>query len=182
MGQDTEIEHLYLTGDFGVTASPLGRTNRIAGQTFEALGARFRLTQESVDLHSGDPVSQGYPFFAGAISLTQHVSLPTLEGRVFLAFDRGEVPLVEVMVNGQPGGCVMWPPHEVEITPLLRPGENTITLKLVSSLRNLLGPPHQEGGDKLWTGPAEFENVLDWTDDYWCVPFGVEHVRLVVRR
>lgn len=50
------------------------------------------------------------------------------------------------------------------------------------SWRNLLGPPHQEGGDKLWTGPAEFENVLDWTNDYWCVPFGVENVRLVVRR
>ena len=182
VGQDTEIEHLNIIGDFGVAASPLGRRNRIEGQTFEALAPRFRLTQEPMTLNSGDLVSQGYPFFAGAISLTQHLTLPALEGRVFLAFDRGEVPLVEVRVNGQSAGCVMWPPHEVEVTRLLCEGENTFTLKLVSSLRNLLGPHHQEGGDKPWTGPAEFENVPDWTDDYWFVPFGVEGVRFLVRR
>lgn len=75
----------------------------------------------------------------------------------------------------------MWPPHEVDITHLVHEGENTITLKLVGSLRNLLGPHHQEGGDKLWTGPSEFRNVPDWTDDYWVVPFGIENVRLLVR-
>ena len=182
VGQDTEIEHLYLIGDFGVTANPLGRGNRIEGQSFEAFAPRFRLTQEPKALNSGDLVPQGYPFFAGAISLTQQLTLPALEGRVFLAFDRGEVPLVEVLVNGQSAGCVMWPPHEVEVTHLVREGENTVILKLVSSLRNLLGPHHQEGGDKPWTGPAEFENVPDWTDDYWFVPFGVEGARLLVRR
>ncbi|MEA3346269.1 MAG: hypothetical protein U9Q78_08560, partial [Chloroflexota bacterium] len=72
--------------------------------------------------------------------------------------------------------------HEVEITDLVHDGDNTITLKLVSSLRNLLGPHHQEGGDKPWTGPSEFENELDWTDDYWFVPFGVENAQLLMRR
>jgi hypothetical protein len=182
VGQDTEIEHLYITGDFAVEGSLLGRRNRIMGQTFEAAGQHFRLTREPVALRSGDLVPQGYPFFAGALSLSQSLRLPTLEGRVFLAFDRGEVPLVEVTVNGQSGGCVMWPPHEVEITHLLHEGQNTVSLKLVSSLRNLLGPHHQEGGDKPWTGPSEFTNVPDWTDDYWFVPFGVKDVRLLVKR
>jgi len=182
VGQDTEIEHLYVIGDFGVRASPLGRRNRIMGQTFEALGSRFRLTHEPTTLRSGDLVSQGYPFFAGTISLAQSLCLPALDGRVFLSFDRGEVPLVEVIVNGQPGGCVMWPPHEVEVTHLLHEGENRITLKLVGSLRNLLGPHHQKGGDKPWTGPSEFRNVHDWTDDYWVTLFGIENVRLLVRQ
>ncbi len=181
VGQDTEIEHLYVVGDFGVEASLLGHRNRIMGQTFEALGSRFRLTHEPTTLRSGDLVSQGYPFFAGTISMTQSLCFPVLDGHVFLKFDRGEVPLVEVMVNGQSGGCVMWPPHEVEITRLLHEGENTITLKLVGSLRNLLGPHHQQGGDKPWTGPSEFRNVPDWTDDYWVVPFGIENLRLLVR-
>jgi hypothetical protein len=181
VGQDTEIEHLYVVGDFGVKTNPLRRRNRTTGQTFEALGSRFLLTHESMILRSGDLVPQGYPFFAGTISLTQSLCLPSLDGRVFLKFDRGEVPLVEVMVNGRSGGCVMWPPHEVEITRLLREGENRITLKLVGSLRNLLGPHHQEGGDKPWTGPSEFKSVTDWTDDYWVTPFGIENVRLLVR-
>jgi hypothetical protein len=180
--QDTEIEHLYVVGDFGVAANLLGRSSRIMGQTFEVLGPRFQLTKEPMTLRSGDLASQGYPFFAGMISLTQSLHLPALEGRVFLEFDRGEVPLVEVIVNDQSAGCVMWPPHEVDITHLLHEGQNIITLKLVGSLRNLLGPHHQEGGDKPWTGPSEFKNVPDWTDDYWVAPFGIDDVRLLVRK
>jgi hypothetical protein len=182
VGQDTEIEHLYVVGDFGVVARPMGRSNRIMGQTFEVLAPRFQLVQEPAELHSGDLVSQGYPFFAGSISLTQSLSLHAMEGRVFLEFDRGEVPIVEVIVNDQSAGCVMWPPHDIEVTHLLREGENVFALKMVSSLRNLLGPHHQKGGDKPWTGPAEFENASDWTDNYWVAPFGVQDVRLCVRR
>ncbi|MEA3345462.1 MAG: glycosyl hydrolase, partial [Chloroflexota bacterium] len=57
VGQNTEIEHLYIIGDFAVTANPLRRENRIAGQTFEALEPRFRLTHEEEKLTSGDLVS-----------------------------------------------------------------------------------------------------------------------------
>jgi hypothetical protein len=177
--QHTEIEHHCVVGDFGVAATPMGRSNRIAGQTSEAIGPQLQLTGERATLRSGDLVPQGCPFYAGSISLIQSLHLPTVEGRVFLKFDRGELPPVKVIVNGQTGGVEMWPPHDVEITHLLHEGENSITLKLVSSLRNLLGPHHQERDDKPWTGPSEFRSVPDWIDDYWIAPLGTDEVRLL---
>ena len=182
VGQDTEIEHIYIIGDFAVAATAAGRSHRLGGQSFEAFRPDFEITDEAPTVCAGDLVPQGLPFFAGTVALTQKIVLPALEGRVWLTLDRGEVPVVDVVVNGRSAGQIIWPPHELEVTDLLREGENEITLRLVSSLRNLLGPHHQERGDNLWVGPREFSNELLWTDDYWFVPFGVEDVRLVVRK
>jgi hypothetical protein len=55
----------------------------------------------------------------------------------------------------------------------LKPGRNRLEVKLVNSLRNLLGPHHTKGGDGLWVGPAEFSDETRWTDDYVLVPFGL---------
>ena len=36
-----------------------------------------------------------------------------------------------------------WPPYELDITPLVRDGDNRIAVELVATLRNLLGPHHR---------------------------------------
>jgi hypothetical protein len=57
--------------------------------------------------------------------------------RIFL-----EAPVVddvlEVLVNGERAGVCLWAPYVVEITPLLRAGENGVEVRVANTLINLL--------------------------------------------
>jgi hypothetical protein len=66
----------------------------------------------------------------------------------------------------------------VDVTEGVRPGENTVEIELVGTLRNLLGPHHLVGGDLAWTGPEQFRDKSRWTDDYILAPFGFDGVTL----
>ncbi|MNP45163.1 hypothetical protein D3C76_1390630 [compost metagenome] len=58
----------------------------------------------------------------------------------------------------------LWEPYEADITPYLRQGMNTITLELVNSCRNLLGPHHHIKGEVYKIGPDSFKDKPGWTD------------------
>ncbi len=187
-GRDTELESVYLIGDFGVSGERLGPENRHNGQVFDryisafwvtALPERVRSKRDSGGL-SVDLTAQGLPFFAGRATLRQTVTLPPLGGRGVLEIEGLRAALAHVRVNGRDVGTVAWPPHRVDVTPGLRSGENVIEIELVGTLRNLLGPHHLAGGDLSWTGPEEFRDKRRWTDDVILVPFGFEGVRLVL--
>jgi hypothetical protein len=72
----------------------------------------------------------------------------------------------------------------VDITSSVRAGENEIEVELVSTLRDLLGPHHRPAGepDQCWSWDYtlypewledEEEREARWTDDYFCLHFGV---------
>jgi len=173
------------------------------GQVFDRYAPDFRVTdlpdrvqaQDNPDGLSIDLTAQGFPFFAGRVALWQTIILPPLdgpvlpvlsvaegsrvEGRVILEVQNLRAAIAHVRVNGQQTGTVAWPPHRVDITVGLRPGENVIEIELVGTLRNLLGPHHLTGGDLDWTGPGEFRDKSRWTDDTILVPFGFDGVTLV---
>ncbi len=56
-----------------------------------------------------------------------------------------EDDVLEVIVNGQSAGVRLWEPYQIEVTDLLKPGENTIEMLVANTLVNLLegssGPP-----------------------------------------
>jgi hypothetical protein len=56
-------------------------------------------------------------------------------------------PVAEVTVNGQPAGIIAFPPDELDVTALLRPGENEITVTVCGSLKNTFGPFHDRSDD-----------------------------------
>jgi len=82
---------------------------------------------------------QGYPFCSGRGVYRRRFILPPEYGgqRVFLEAAAGD-DVLEVRVNGEVAGVRLWPPHIVEITPLLRPGENLLELVVANTLVNLL--------------------------------------------
>jgi hypothetical protein len=125
-----------------------------------------------------DLTAQGFPFYAGRITLAQQVQLPVVSPDLCLAIDHLHAALVQVKVNGQPAGAAAWPPHRVLIAEYARAGENTIEIELVGTLRNLLGPHHLAGGDPGRTNPEEFRDKTRWTDDCILTPFGWDQVRL----
>jgi hypothetical protein len=186
--RDTELESVYLIGDFGVAARKLKEENRHNGQIFYRYAPEFHVTQAPDHIQPKnkteglviDLTAQGMAFFAGRATLRQAVNLPALDGRVVLEIHNLRAAIANVRVNGQAAGPLAWPPHRIEITSGLRAGENVIEIELVGTLRNLLGPHHLSGGDQDWTGPGQFRDKQRWTDDTILAPFGFDGITLQV--
>ena len=88
---------------------------------------------------------QGYPRFSGEGVYRRTVELPDAAGlRVFLDSQLAD-DAVEVVVNGVSAGVRLWAPYRVEITGLLRAGENELELRVSNTLGNLLDAPRRSG-------------------------------------
>ncbi len=185
-GRDMALESVYLVGQFGIEARRRGEEGRYNGQRFDRYAPDFRVVTALERLRARrkggalcfDLTQQGLPFFAGRVTLQQRVYVPATNGRVVLTFEALRAAVAHVHVNGERVGVTAWPPHEVDVTGAVCEGENVIALELVGTLRNLLGPHHLCGGDRTWTGPAEFRDKSRWTDDYVLAPFGFDDVVL----
>lgn len=167
----TEIESVYLVGDFGVKATPAlepladtWRNRRVRVQPKAAVNrfGSFSLTAER-DRFDGDLATQGYPFYAGRFALRQTFRLDSLasDSRYSLAFTAFEATLIGVEVNGTPFQPLFSSPWEVDVTSALRPGTNEVTLTLTNTLRNLLGPHHHKGGEFTEVRPVTFRGTAD---------------------
>ncbi len=134
----TEIEEIYLLGDFGVSRSRV-------------------IVPESEIISTGDWTLQGYPFYCG--SLTYHYSYqynPSLEGDIILELPQFTATLVCLRINGCEKKIPWKAAAQILITDMLHEGENTIDVEVVSSPRNLLGPFHLAEGKPLNTNDEAF--------------------------
>lgn len=178
-----ELESIYLIGDFAVKGVLSSREQKSNCVRYEP---DFVLADEK-ETSGGDLLADGYPFFAGRMSLIDSVKLecPREGERVVLALSELHAALAKVRVNGKEAGSILWAPYEVDITSLVEEGDNEIEIEFVSTLRNLLGPHHRPSGepDRCW-GEPDFalrpewlerpeELEANWTDDYFLVRFGI---------
>jgi len=164
-----EVEAVYIVGDFSVWQT---------GET------EFTIRAPVKEVESGNLVTQGLPFFAGSVSLRTDVELPLPSevgaSRVWLVLEGLNAVVAEVGLNGKRCGVLAWSPYRVEVTKHILK-RNRLSIKLVSSLRNLLGP-HHRGEEVFFTGPWHFEGEQGWVWGYHFVPFGLEGVRFVYTR
>lgn len=166
---DTELEAVYLLGNFGVSVAG-------EGEVLDNRGVRYTEGFSIVPLPDtvveGDLTGQGFPFFAGRIVLRQTVELTAAEcvGRCLRFAERCDT-VTQVYVNGQEAGTILWHPYEVSLEGLLHPGTNEIEVELIGSLRNLLGPHHLTLGEVHFVSPGLFfENSPLWCgghNDLW---------------
>lgn len=169
----TEIESVYLLGDFAVAAAvadhPLAGTYRnqegVLPEKPVHSFKRFTVTGEGAAF-SGDLVPQGYPFYAGEFLLDGEFELPAPAPgkKVVLAFPSFEAVVLNVTVNGTACPPLFASPWETDVTAALRPGRNTLRISLTNSLRNLLGPHHHKGGEHTAVGPGTFRANNAWTN------------------
>ncbi len=52
---------------------------------------------------------------------------------------------LDVTVNGQSAGCILYKPYQLDITALLQEGENTVTWTVTGSMANTYGKPVEVG-------------------------------------
>ena len=198
----TEIESIYLIGDFGVFPNNVNTTYNTQKNNTGYLPIRpihqmsdFVIGSEKKEF-DGNLTLEGYPFYAGSFVLQQKFNIENIlpNENYFVELPNCESILSIVKINGKTADSLAWSPYKTEITDLLKKGENTIEITLINSLRNLLGPHHHKGceiekvGPNSFTGSGgfpdgkgeanwydlrkEFKPTSIWTDTYNHIPFG----------
>jgi hypothetical protein len=138
----------------------------------------------------GDLTRQGLWFYRGHAAYEFSVSRPE-SGRLVVAVQGVEGVAAEVCV-GEHREVLFLGGNECDITPWLGDGETPVTVRLVGSNRNLLGPHHHVLGETDFTGVSTFkgnrgfEDFINheltepstWTDRYASVPFGLTGIAL----
>lgn len=179
----TGLESIYLIGDFcvrgtpgtsPVPVNPDHKTHGLGEIPVLRYSPQWTLADDRQTVFTGDLVAQGYPFFAGRAILNQRVTIaaPRPGERVFFEMERHDAIVTRVRLNGYACGDIAWHPYRADLTDHVQEGENLLEIELVSSLRNLLGPHHNPGGELVAVQAGDFSRK-EWTDDYFLVPFGL---------
>ncbi len=124
----TEIESIYITGDFSLEPAAKG----------------FSIAPPK-PLAYGNWNTQGMPFYADGVRYTRTYDMPVPAanyGRIVVSSGDWSGSLADVRVNGKPAGIIAFPPFELDVTSLVRPGRNTVEVTVYGTLKNTLGPHH----------------------------------------
>lgn len=180
---DSEIEAVYLCGEFGVsTSAPFRELDRNALRCAGPFTLEAR--PELVDITRIE--RSGFPFFAGTITLTQQLEI--VDGDESkpcrIAFRHLFAHIARIRLNGMEAGMLTRPDYSLDIPAgILKAGVNTLEITLTNSLRNMLGPFHKEEGESFGVGPGSFyrdpgvfcpKGAQDWNSDYCFLRFGAE--------
>ncbi|MHB1151356.1 MAG: glycosyl hydrolase [Eubacteriales bacterium] len=174
---DVEIESIYLFGGFEIAAD---KTRFTPSERHSiCYDGSFALKEQKDEIDVGDIVTDGYPFFGGAIEIETDYHYSADSGTEL--FISGRFAVCEVTVNGNFAGRLMFTNH-CDCSKLLIEGKNVIGLKLYNSNRNLLGPHHRHDPEPYGVGPNTFSFEKEWhdekcpgyTDRYAFVRFGID--------
>jgi hypothetical protein len=120
---DGLLDLIKLMGDFAV----------------ERIGGRESITAPRTTLQPTSWAEQGYPYYSGRGRYRCQFELPAglADQRIFLEPEMRDDTL-EVRINGQRAGVRLWEPYQVDLTDHLRPGNNTLELRVANTPINLL--------------------------------------------
>jgi len=124
----TELEPVYLLGDFMLE-------NQKKGFVL-APGRKLGL---------GTWEKQGMPFYAAGVRYQAAFVIPSSEKekiRYYLQLGRWNGSLAEVRIGEKAAGYIAFEPYELDITDFLAPGPNKVQVVVYGTLKNTLGPHH----------------------------------------
>lgn len=154
---DTELQPIELVGSFGVypkTGYGEDPEPQIVVGTDFYIGELPKVIQ-------AEPVTEGFPFHAGEMTLKQRVTFDTKD--ILLQIE-GEYHMAFVKVNGELAGEMLFD-TELDISRVAREGENEIEVTFVLSNRNRMGPHHTIPGHRMSVAPWNFEFSGSWEED-----------------
>jgi hypothetical protein len=153
-----EIEPVYIRGNFLVKPAAKG----------------WEITPPSETFTAGSWKAQGWPFYPGAVAYTKRYDITNPAGRYLVLANDWQGTVAEVSVNGQKAGILAFEPYSVDVSGLLKEGENTVTVTVVGSNKNLLGPFHNRPAPGM-VSPWHFRNVNAYPsgNDYQQLDYGL---------
>ncbi|MBR9998084.1 MAG: hypothetical protein KFF73_03895 [Cyclobacteriaceae bacterium] len=132
-----ELEPVYLLGNFSLESMQNGWIIK---------------PPEELDL--GSWKSRGFPYYADLVDYTKVFNHSGHFSGYKVKLNAWQGTVAEVWVNEEKAGIIGWPPYRLDISPWIRQGENTVSVRVCGSLKNLLGPHHnnpREGVVTPWS-------------------------------
>jgi hypothetical protein len=137
----SELEPVYVLGNFGVAPQAKG----------------FKLVAPAA-LSLGAWKDQHLPFYPDEVAYRHTFSLKRAAGPYKVRLGKWSGTVAQVKVNGEAAGIIGWQPYELDITKLVRDGENRVEVLVCGSNKNLLGPHHGNPKPGL-VSPPLFRNA-----------------------
>jgi len=134
-------------------------------------GAPAKITVDKLGSWS-DSTDEGVKYFSGAGTYTKTIQAPQdwFKRGAHLLLDLGEVKnLAEVSVNGKPLGIYWKPPYRVDVTKVLKPGSNSVEIKVTDPWVNRIIGDRQPNVTKTYT----FTSPKFYKADSKLVPSGL---------
>ncbi len=134
----SELEPVYLIGDFRLVGADRG---------FEV--------HPPAPLRAGSWKAQGWPFYGSGVRYSRTFVVPAEAAGAHFRLRLGPWlgATAEVYVGGRRVGTAAFAPHEVDLTGALVPGANDVSVVVYGTLRNTLGPFHNDPPlGRAWPG------------------------------
>ena len=175
LSYDMEIEAIYLLGDFAVKTD--GKWQPLDKDAVRYTGG-FAIDKQKDSLKPQNIEQQGYPFFAGEMTLETELDIP------------GENPVLRLDIKGVNAikvrigkiEKVVLTDHRIPLCDFGTTGKVKAEITLINNLRNMLGPHHLKEGECYFVGPWCFfrEKCIwadhpeeDWDDGYSFVQMSI---------
>ena len=118
----------------------------------------------------------GLPFYSQEVAYSQNFSVNKSEGRAYrLRLNSWNGTVSEVWVNGKAAGVIAWQPHELDLSSLLKEGDNEIVVKIFGSLKNTFGYFYHNN-DNWIHGPHSWNSApgkIPPASDYYLMDYGL---------
>ncbi len=137
-----EIEPIYVLGNFTVLPAATG----------------WIIDTKKPDLELGTWGKQGLPFYSWELAYKKTYNLNESGKSYKVVLPEWQGTLSEVFVNNKLAGIIGFEPYELDISKAIKPGNNAIEVRVVGSLKNLLGPHFKDPAPGL-AGPGHWKNV-----------------------
>ncbi len=147
-GEKVSIENMFILGSFGVRLS----------------GNEATITEIPSKIGFGNLVEQGFPFFSG--NITYKFKAEAKDGRLTLRATWYRGAVIEVKVDGEEKGNIIYPPYMLTVDGL-SDGEHEIEMTLCIHRYNSFGPVHLVNEKESWHGPGAWRSTGNcWTYEY----------------
>lgn len=154
-GQQSNIEWMYILGDFGVRIS----------------GRHSVITKLPEKLFYGDYVQQNLGFYAG--NLVYNVSFETMEGKLWIDISHYRGALLQVQLDNDPWQELVIAPYRINLGKV-KAGKHLIHIRVFGNRANAFGPVHNADATERWYGPNLWRtNGVKWSYEYQLKPMGV---------
>ncbi|MGQ9573754.1 MAG: glycosyl hydrolase [Thermoguttaceae bacterium] len=148
---------------FFAAADRAAKPARIEGVTIHSVSSELVGTHDRAARHLVDGSGlgkggigwnqQGCPFYAAGVAYTQTFQIAQPAGKYRVAVPNWYGSVAKVSVNGKLCGHLAWQPWECDVTEAIQPGNNTVELVVIGTLKNTLGPHHAGTGvGSAWPG------------------------------
>lgn len=126
MSVHAEIEPVYILGNFSVQPEEKG----------------WSIYAPKNNFTTGSWKAQGFPFYSWDVSYKKEFDVQQKSSYYEIGLGNWKGTVAEVFVNDNSAGLIALAKDRLDVSKYIKKGKNLIEVKIVGSLKNLLGPHH----------------------------------------